>query len=56
LTQIYQNKEMDEWVSSLFNLPPLYDELRMRGISLLMKMSFVGKSNRGRKLTVTENG
>jgi hypothetical protein len=31
--------------------PPLYDELRTRGIGLLMKMSSVGKSNRGRKPT-----
>jgi hypothetical protein len=36
--------------------PPLYDELRTRGIGLLMKMSSVGKSNRGTKPTSTENG
>jgi hypothetical protein len=34
----------------------LYDELRTRGIGLLMKMSSVGKCNRGRKPTLTENG
>jgi hypothetical protein len=36
--------------------PPLYDELRTRGIGLLMKMSSVGKSNIGKKTTLTENG
>jgi hypothetical protein len=36
--------------------PPLYDELHTRGIGLLMKMSSVRKSYRGRKPTLTENG
>jgi hypothetical protein len=63
LHEIFRGKRVrKQFVSGLLQFksikitPPLYDELRTRGIGLLMIMSSVGKSNRGRKPTLTENG
>ena len=44
------------WFKSIKITPPLYDELRTRGIGVLMKMSSVKNFNHGRKPTLTENG
>jgi hypothetical protein len=49
-------KNTEKWFSRNISGKTLYDELSTHGIGLLMKMSFVGKSNQGRKPTLTQNG